>query len=83
MREKAMSMGFVPTTSESVVYIKVPGYQGRQTANLAPPPSPITTNTTVLSSEYKESLIDWLTHELNLASRQFNSPNKSDKEVQP
>jgi len=71
MREKAEPMGFVPSNPEEMIYFKVPGYQGKQLARLAPPPAPVAVNTTVLAPAYRESLIDWLAHQVNLVSRSW------------
>ena len=71
MREKAESMGFVPSNPEEMIYFKVPGYQGKQLARLAPSPAPVAVNTTVLAPAYRESLIDWLAHQVNLVSRSW------------
>jgi len=77
MHDRALQMGFVPTQPDTVTYVRVPESLVRQTAHLAPSPSPVTTNPEILSSAYKESLIDWLSHQLALASRRFQ------QEVQP
>jgi len=71
MKEKAERMGYVPSNPEEMFYFKVPGYQGRPLAQLAPPPAPVTVNTTVLAPAYRESLIDWLEHQINLVSRSW------------
>lgn len=71
MNEKAERMGFVPSIPENMTYFKVPGYQGRPLAQLAPPPAPVTVETTVLAPAYRESLIEWLEHQVNMVSRSW------------
>lgn len=64
MQERAEKLGFQKVDSEAIKYIKIPGYQGRSEAMLAPPPEPITTSTTVIPQAYRESLLDWLSEEV-------------------
>lgn len=71
MREKAEQMGYVPSNPEDIYYVEVPGYQGRQLAQLAPPPAPEIVETTVLAPAYRESLIDWLDHQVDLFTRSW------------
>jgi cell division protein FtsB len=56
---RANELGYVATSQETFAYITVPGYSGRDTAILAPPPGPIQASETRLPSEFTESLIDW------------------------
>ena len=71
MNPKAERMGFIASNQEETTYFKVPGYQGRPLARLAPPPAPMTVNTTVLAPAYRESLIDWLGHQVKIMSRSW------------
>lgn len=71
MNDKAERMGFVPSNQDELLYFKVPGYQGRPLARLAPPPEPVTVSSTALAPAYQESLIDWLGHQVKLISRSW------------
>ena len=71
MKEKAEKMGFVPSIPDNMTYFNVPGYQGRPLAQLAPAPAPVTVETNVLAPAYRESLIEWLKHQVNLVSRSW------------
>jgi len=78
MNEKAEGMGFIQSNQDEMFYYKVPGYQGRPLARLAPPPVPLTVSSTALAPAYQESLIDWLGHQVNLVSRSW-LPGKSEE----
>ncbi|MDX1437884.1 MAG: hypothetical protein R3335_13820 [Anaerolineales bacterium] len=56
---RAKDLGFVPTSLGGFEYVKVPGYEGRETAEMAPPPGPIQASEARLPEEFTESLIDW------------------------
>jgi hypothetical protein len=71
MRPKAEAMGFISSVPETTDYVDVPGYQGRQRLQLAPPPAPEVVETNVLASAYRESLIDWLDHQITLFTRSW------------
>jgi len=64
MEERAQKMGFQQVQPDQIVYIKVPGYPGRQPAVLAPPPGPAEASAVVLAPEYTQSLLDWLERNL-------------------
>ncbi|MHC1741375.1 MAG: hypothetical protein AB9897_09730 [Anaerolineaceae bacterium] len=68
MEERAKVLGFEAANPEDVVYVSVPGYTGRQTAILAPPPGITETQGAVVKSEYRESLWDWLFQGINRLS---------------
>ena len=59
MEARAEKMGFTQVQPDQIIYIKVPGYQGRQPAVLAPPAGPAVASAMVLSPEYSQSLLDW------------------------
>jgi cell division protein FtsL len=59
MEDRATKIGFEQVQPDQIVYIKVPGYPGRQPAVLAPPAGPAVSNAVVLSPEYSQSLLDW------------------------
>jgi hypothetical protein len=71
MRPKAEAMGFIPSVPETTDYVEVPGYKGRQMTQLAPPPAPEVVKTNVLAPAYRESLIDWLGHQVNMFTRSW------------
>jgi hypothetical protein len=68
MEKRATAMGFEPADPGSVVYVSVPGYTGKQTAILAPPPGVVESQGVVVKSEYRESLWDWLFQGINRLS---------------
>jgi hypothetical protein len=59
MQEKAIQLGFERYSPEDVEYMEVPGYLGRQTAQLAPAfggSAPVS----VIKPAYTQSLWEWL-----------------------
>lgn len=60
MSNRAEELGYVAALPERVVYVYVPGYVGRRTAELAPAPGPVAASQTPLSAEFTQSLTDWL-----------------------
>ncbi len=68
MAERAYDMGFRPAEPGGIVYIVVPDYVPQQPVTLAPPPGPIANNTPIITSAYKESLVDWIKDQLFQAS---------------
>ena len=59
---RAEELGFIPSQKGAFEYVKVPGYNGREAAVLAPPPGPVQASETRLPEEFTESLIDWVRH---------------------
>ncbi len=59
MEARASAMGFRPLSNGSIVYLKVPGYAGRQGAVFAPPPDPAYSDSVTLPDEYTETLYQW------------------------
>ncbi len=59
MESRAKALGFVPVDDGSIVYMVIPGYPGRQTAIMAPPPSPVKITQPLMKPAYKESLWEW------------------------
>lgn len=59
MEARAEKMGFTQVQPDQIIYIKVPGYGGRQPVELAPPAGPAVASALVLSPEYSQSLLDW------------------------
>jgi hypothetical protein len=56
---RANALGFVQTSLNSFEYLQVPGYGGRESVVLAPPPGPAEASVARLPQEFTESLIDW------------------------
>jgi hypothetical protein len=68
MEQRAKDMGFQPADPDNVIYVVVPGYTGRQTAILAPPPGIVEEEGPVVKSIYRQSLWDWLFQGINRLS---------------
>lgn len=68
MEKRAFQLGFQPVGMAEPLYLKVPGYGGRQTVNLAPAPAPVQLPPPSIPSEYTESLFSWMHRELDLSS---------------
>lgn len=68
MESRATALGFEPADPSNVVYVVVPGYTGKQTAILAPPPGITEPQGAVVKNEYRESLWDWLFQGINRLS---------------
>jgi hypothetical protein len=68
METRAEGMGFEAADPADVVYVVVPGYAGRQTAILAPPPGIVEEEGPVVKSIYRQSLWDWLFQGINKLS---------------
>jgi hypothetical protein len=64
MDERAQELGLVPASTDQIVYIEVPGYQGRQPAVMAPPPEPVIVSAAGISPNFRESLIEWIEMEI-------------------
>lgn len=59
MQERAIQLGFERYSPEEVEYMEVPGYLGRQTAQLAPVFGS-TAPTSLIKPAYTQSLWEWL-----------------------
>ncbi len=59
MEARAQKLGFSEVQPDQIVYLKVPGYPGRQPAVLAPSAGPAVASAVVLAPEYSQSLLDW------------------------
>lgn len=64
MDRRAEELGLVPANPDQIVYVEVPGYQGRQPAVMAPPPEPVIVSAAGISPNFRESLIEWLEMEI-------------------
>ncbi len=60
MQQRAKDMGFVPVDPAKETFLVIPGYAGRPTANLAPPPGPSLVPSTLIRPSYTQSLWEWL-----------------------
>lgn len=56
MLKRAEALGYKPFTSDKALYVMVPGYVGKQVANLAPPPSTDLLPQPILKPSYTQSL---------------------------
>jgi hypothetical protein len=68
MEERALAMGYEPADPADVIYVVVPGYAGRKTAILAPPPGIVEPQGPVIKSIYRQSLWDWMFQGFNRLS---------------
>lgn len=57
---RAKELGFIASDRGAFEYVKVPGYNGREPATMAPPPGPVQASEARLPEEFTESLIDWV-----------------------
>jgi hypothetical protein len=60
MQKRAKEMGFVPVSPVAETFLTIPGYTGRQTAMMAPPPGPSNVPTTLIRPSYTQSLWEWI-----------------------
>ena len=60
MEKRALELGFSGAISERIVYLEIPGYIQRQPNISAQQPGPPASRSSELSSEYSQSLFDWL-----------------------
>ena len=72
MKERLKKLDLIPIDAFSVVYLDVPGYIGRQTTSLAPPPQPVVINASGIAPEFKESLLDWVINQVRQTTKFFN-----------
>ncbi|HEX7556973.1 MAG TPA: hypothetical protein VF338_10145 [Leptolinea sp.] len=60
MAKRAKDLGFKLNQIDDPIYLIIPGYTGRDLANLAPPPGLDMIPSPVLRSAYTQSLWEWL-----------------------
>lgn len=60
MQKRAADLGFVTIQPGTEIYLKIPGYNGRQPAVLAPPPGPGMVAVSLIRPNYTQSLWEWL-----------------------
>ncbi len=65
--KRANSAGFVPLTSENIEYFSVPGYARHAGLSLAAQVLPV--DDSISAPEYNESLIGWISRQVESASR--------------
>jgi hypothetical protein len=59
MEERAQSMGFQPVSPEDIIYVIVPGYQGRE-SDLETSPPGMTIEQPLVKPAYTQSLWEWM-----------------------
>lgn len=60
MQARAEELGFQQVDSDEIFFIVVPGYSGRQPKQMTSPDVKALPQTRTLSSDYTQSLFDWL-----------------------
>lgn len=60
IEKRALELGFKQVNPATAIYLVVPGYGGRQTAELAPSPEQGRFGPQTLQPEYTMTLFDWL-----------------------
>ena len=68
MEARAKELGFVRIDPSQAVYVEMPGYTGKTSVVLAPPPGLSETVEPVIKSTYRQSLWDWLFSGINRLS---------------
>ena len=63
MRSRAESLGFLPATTEEIIYVEVDGFVERVAVDLSLPISD--DQVSLLKSEYSETLFDWFTRQIS------------------
>lgn len=59
MTKRASDLGFVRPDMSTAIYMVIPGYQGRQPAMIAPPPSSDNLPSPIIKQSYRQSLWEW------------------------
>lgn len=70
MSVRAEDLGFRPVQSGEVVYLEVPGYTGRPSYDRLIALEPVIVHETELSSEYTETLVDWIMGQIYFPPRE-------------
>jgi len=68
IERRAEDLGFRPATSEEILYLMVPDYNGRQQVALAPESQAFVPSTPTLSPAFTQSLLEWAQSQLSLPS---------------
>jgi hypothetical protein len=69
LQKRVEDLNLAPLPAEQIMYIEVPGYVERQTTSLAPPPVPVVVNAQVIDPQFRESLFDWVTGQVQNAAQ--------------
>jgi hypothetical protein len=72
MQKRVKDLDLTPITADHIQYLEVPGYIERQTSSLAPPPVPVVVNASLIDPQFKESLFDWITQEVQMTKKLLN-----------
>ncbi len=64
MQQRVKDLDLEQLPADQIMYIEVPGYMERQTTSLAPPPLPVVVNAQVIDPQFRESLFDWVTEQV-------------------
>lgn len=72
LQTRANQLGYQPAELPSLTYVVVAGYQEREPVRLAPPPQSFTVPASLLAPEYKQSLIDWLSENVQKQLEKFS-----------
>ena len=59
MINRAKELGFETAPEDSINYMPIPGYQGKDAVLLAPPPGTESTSAPLVNEFYQESLWEW------------------------
>ena len=59
MEQRARDLGFEYVNPATSLFLPIPGYPGRQTADLAPSPPTLSATTQSLPPEFTMTLLDW------------------------
>ena len=68
MEARALEMGFQRISPEEAIYLKIPGYAGKQTMMVTTPPGAEPAEKQLVKYIYRESLWDWLFTGINALS---------------
>jgi cell division protein FtsL len=60
MEKRAQKLGYKAVDPNKVEYMVIPGYTGRKTMDLSSPTSSATSTGAVITSEFTQSLWDWM-----------------------
>jgi len=56
MQKRAEALGYKPISTSKAIYVMIPGYAGKQVANMAPPPGSDLLPQPILKASYTQSL---------------------------
>jgi hypothetical protein len=69
MQDRVQDLNLDPIDGEHIMYMEVPGYINRQTTSLAPPPEPVVVNASGIDPQFRESLLEWVTEQVQKTAR--------------